>query len=589
MVDLKAQPFNLDDEGVAWVEQTLAAMSLDEKIGQLFINMGSSRDPEYLKGVLADYHIAGVRYQKAAADEIWEQNRCLQDNAKIPLLIAANTEAGGNGAANDGTYVGHEVKIAATGDARYAYEMGRISGVEAAAIGCNWSFAPIVDLNNNWRNPIISVRTWGKDPDMVLEMSLAYMKGIMESGIMPAAKHWPGDGIDERDQHLSSAPNWLSTEEWDATFGKVYQGLIDAGLPSMMAGHIALPSYQKHFDPSMTDEDILPATLSKEITTDLLRGKLGFNGVVVTDASHMVALTGAMARRELLPTAIMAGCDLFLFFNDPDEDFAWMKEGLENGLLTPERLDEAVTRTLGLKAKLGLHTRSREELLPPKQDALDKLGLPENKAVAVEVADKAITLVKDSDKRFRPLPISPEKHRRVLVVPVEGAPNPMSVLSGGVGHPADRLAEKLRERGYDATVYESLKRKAAGKGEEELARLVMSAYEGKAPISGLTDNYDLVISAAKVDGLMQPIERVYWPSTKGTNDIPWYVHEIPTIFVSFATPNHLPDVPQVKTFINAYDDKDFTLDAVLDKLEGKSEFTGVSPLDAFGGLPDSHI
>lgn len=278
MVDLKALPFELDDEGVAWVEQTLASMSLDEKIGQLFINMGSSRDPEYLTSVLDSYHIAGVRYQKAPAPEIWEQNRCLQDNSKIPLLIAANTEAGGNGAADDGTYVGHEIKIAATGDAKYAYEMGRISGVEAAAIGCNWSFAPIVDLNNNWRNPIISVRTWGQDPDMVLEMSQAYMKGIMESGIMPAAKHWPGDGIDERDQHLSSAPNWLSTDEWDATFGKVYKGLIHAGLPSMMAGHIALPSYQKKFNPEMTDEDILPATLSKEITTDLLRGQLGFNG-----------------------------------------------------------------------------------------------------------------------------------------------------------------------------------------------------------------------------------------------------------------------------------------------------------------------
>ena len=589
MVDLKAQPYNLDDEGVAWVEQTLASMTLDEKIGQLFINMGSSRDPEYLKGVLDNYHIAGVRYQKGPAEDIWEQNRCLQDNARIPLLIAANTEAGGNGAANDGTYVGHEVKIAATDDSRYAYEMGRISGVEAAAIGCNWSFAPIVDLNNNWRNPIISVRTWGADPDMVLEMSLQYMKGIMESGIMPAAKHWPGDGIDERDQHLSSAPNWLSVEDWDASFGKVYQGLIDAGLPSIMAGHIALPSYQKKFEPGMTDEDILPATLSKSITTDLLRGQLGFNGVVVTDASHMVAMTGAMPRREVLPTAIMAGCDLFLFFNDPDEDVAWMKAGLENGLLTPERLDEAVTRTLGLKARIGLHKKSREDLLPPKAEAMATIGLPENKAIAVEVADRAITLVKDQDKRFRPLPISPEKYRRVLIVPIEGAPNPMAVLGGGAGHPADSFAELMRERGYDASVYESLKRKAEGKGPEELAKLVMSAYEGKAPISGLTDNYDLVISVAKVDGLMQPIERVCWPSTKGTNDIPWYVHEIPTIFVSFACPNHLPDVPQVKTFVNAYDDKDFTQVAVLDKLEGKSEFTGVSPIDAFGGLPDSHI
>ena len=589
MVDLRAVPFNLDDEGVKWVEDTIASMSLDEKIGQLFINMGSSRTPEYLKSVLDTYHIAGVRYQKANADEIWEQNRCLQDNAKIPLLIAANTEAGGNGAANDGTYVGHEIKIAATNDEKYAYEMGRISGVEAAAIGCNWSFAPIVDLNNNWRNPIISVRTWGQDPDLTLKMSLAYMKGIMEAGIMPAAKHWPGDGIDERDQHLSSAPNWLSIEDWDATFGKLYKGLIDAGLPSIMAGHIALPSYQKKFNPAMTDEDIMPATLSKEITTNLLRDQLGFNGVVVTDASHMVAMTAAMPRREVVPTAIEAGCDLFLFFNDPDEDFGWMKEGLENGLLSEKRFNEALTRTLGLKAKLGLHKRDRADLLPEKEAAMATIGLPESKAMAAEVSDRAITLVKNTDKRFDPLPISVETHKRVLVVPIEGSPNPMAVLSGGVGHPADSFAEKMRERGYEVEVYESISRKAAGKGPEELAKLVMSAYEGKAPIAAITDNYDVVISVAKVDGLMQPIERVYWPSSKGTMDIPWYVHEVPTIFVSFACPNHMPDVPQVKTFINAYDDKDHTQIAVLDKLEGKSEFHGVSPIDAFGGLADSHI
>jgi len=238
MVDLKAQPFNLDDEGVAWVEQTIAAMSDEEKIGQLFVNMGAERTEEYLTGVLDTYHIGAVRYQPSKAEEVWEQNHILQTKSKIPMLIAANTEAGGNGACTDGTYVGWEAKVAATGDVRYAYELGRISGIEASAVGCNWSFAPIVDIYRNWRNPIVSRRTWGEDADLVLEMSLAYMKGIQESGIAPAAKHWPGDGIDERDQHLSQAPNWLSTDEWDATFGKLYKGLFDAGLPSLMTGHM---------------------------------------------------------------------------------------------------------------------------------------------------------------------------------------------------------------------------------------------------------------------------------------------------------------------------------------------------------------
>lgn len=574
MVDLTAAPFNLDADAVAWVESTIAGMSDEEKIGQLFVNMGSSRDPEYLKGVLEEFHIAAVRYNPGNADEVYEQNKVLQENSKILMLIAVNTEAGGNGACKDGTYIGWEAKIAATNNKDFAYELGRISGIEAAAIGCNWSFAPIVDINRNWRNPIISRRTWGADPDQVLEYSLEYMRGIKESGIAPAAKHFPGDGIDERDQHLSSAPNWLSTDEWDETFGKVWQGLIDAGLPSLMAGHIGLPSHQKHFNPGMTDADILPATLSKELLTDLLRGKLGFNGVVVTDASHMVGMTGVMARRDLLPQAIEAGCDLFLFLNDSEEDFTWMMEGWKSGKLSDERLHEALTRTLGLKAMLGLHTKEKTAILQPKEEAMAKIGVPEHQAVAERVADAGITLVKNQQDV---LPISPEKTKRVLVVPVGGAPNPMAVAMHGGGHPADKVVEMLNARGYEATRYQTILDKTQGKTAEEVAEVAMGAYAGKLPISALTDNFDLVITAAEVDGLMQPVERAYWPASKGTYDIPWYVHEIPTIVVSFATPHMLPDVPQVKTYSNAYDSKDVTLTAVLDKLEGKGEFRAPRP------------
>ncbi|MHA6523094.1 glycoside hydrolase family 3 N-terminal domain-containing protein [Tessaracoccus sp. G1721] len=587
MVDLKATPFNLDDEAIEWVRSTIEEMTDEEKIGQLFVNMGAQRTEEYLTGVLDTYHIGAVRYVPAPAAEVWEQNHILQTKSKIPMLIAANTEAGGNGAATDGTYVGWEAKIGNTGDAKYAYEMGRISGVEAAAIGCNWSFAPIVDIYRNWRNPIVSRRAFGGDVDMVLEMSLAYMKGIQESGIAPAAKHWPGDGIDERDQHLSHAPNYLSTDEWDATFGKLYKGLIDAGLPSLMTGHIALPAYQKHFNPDMTDEDILPATLSKEINTKLLREKLGFNGVVVTDASHMVGLTGAMKRSDILPTAIEAGCDLFLFFNDPDEDFGWMMEGWKSGKLSDERLHEALTRILGLKAMLGLHARKREELLPPKEVAMARIGLPESKEMAKEVADRAITLVKH--KQPENLPISTEKFKRILVVPIGAAPSPFAMMAGGAGeHPADKIVAKLRERGYDADRYESQLDKIKGKSPEETKQILQNAYAGKSPISDLTDNYDLVLSVANVNGLGQAVERPYWPGTKGTLDMPWYVHELPTILVSTASPNLLADMPQVKTFINAFDDHDFNLDVLLDKMEGKSEFKGTSATEMFP-FPDSRI
>ena len=582
-VDLQAKPYNLDEAGIKWVNDTIESMSIEEKIGQLFINMGSSRTEEYLTGVLNDYHIGGVRYNPGKSDEVYEQNRILQENSKIPLLIAANTEMGGNGASTDGTYIGNEVKIAATNDPKYAYEMGRVSGVEAAAIGCNWSFAPIVDLLRNWRNPIISTRTWSADVDQTIELSLAYMKGIQESGIAPAAKHFPGDGIDERDQHLSFAPNHYSVEEWDATFGKVYSSLFDAGLPSIMAGHIPLPSYVRYFKPDATvQEATLPATINKYILTDLLRDKLEFNGLVVTDASHMVALTGAMQRKDMLPAAIAAGSDLFLFFNDPDEDFQWMMDGYKNGVISEDRLQEALTRILGIKAAIGLHKKAKTELLPAKEEAMAKIGLPENKKIAKEVADKAITLVKNNEDIF---PISPDTQKRVLLVDVKGTQGGFGAMLGGTEKPSAKMKELLEAEGFEVSIWEAAEEKIMKMPEDERQAALQNVYAQKRPIADLKDNYDLIINLAVVNPNTD--QRIQWPASKGTPDIPFYVHEVPTIFVSLQSPFHLADVPQVKTYINAYDTKEITLEALVEKFLGRSQFTGVSPVDAFCGFEDT--
>lgn len=337
----------------------------------------------------------------------------------------------------------------------------------------------------------------------------------------------------------------------------------------------------------MTDEDILPATISKEINTQLLREKLGFNGVVVTDASHMVGLTGAGKRSDLLPLSIEAGCDLWLFFNDPDEDFNWMMEGWKSGTLSDKRMHEALTRILGLKAMLGLHKKPGPELLMPKEEAMARIALPEHQKVAEEVADKAIALVKNKEPEN--LPLSTKKFPRVLVVPIGAAPSPFAMMAeGGGGHPAEVFTEKLKERGYQADLYESQLEKVKGKSPDEVRKILADAYGGKSAIADLTDNYDLVLSVANVVGIGQAIERPYWPGTKGTLDMPWYVHEIPTILVSTASPNVLPDMPQVKTYISAFDDKDFNIDILLDKLEGGSEFTG-KPANEMFVFPDTRI
>ena len=211
--------------------------------------------------------------------------------------------------------------------------------------------------------------------------------------------------------------------------GKVYKGMIDAGVHTVMAGHIMMPAYQKFFNPSMKDEETMPATLCKELITDLLRGKLGFNGMVVTDASHMVGMTAMMKRSDILPNAIAAGCDMFLFFNDPDEDFEYMMNGYKNGVITEERLQDALERILGVKAYLGLHKKTAEEITPP-EEGLSVIGSQEFKDIAKEVSDKAITLVKNIGDS--PLPLSPEKHKRILLVPQEKE-SAFALMAGGAG------------------------------------------------------------------------------------------------------------------------------------------------------------
>ncbi|MGO4941798.1 glycoside hydrolase family 3 protein [Ruoffia tabacinasalis] len=587
LVDLSKKPYNLDQEAINWVEDTLANMTLDEKIGQLFVNMGAERTEEYLTGVMDEYHIAAVRYNKGKASEVYDQNKILQTKSKIPLIIAANTEAGGDGAVTDGTKVGDEVKVAATNDPKYAYELGRISGEEASAVGCNASFAPIIDLTRNWRNPIISNRTWGADVDQTIELSKEYMRGIMEHNIMPFAKHFPGDGIDERDHHLSYASNPMTVEEWDETFGRIYGELTEAGLPGIMAGHIHLPEYERALHPERDEDDFLPASLNKTLLDELLRGKVGFNGIIVTDASHMVAMTASLPRREMLPTAIEAGCDLFLFFNDPDEDFQWMKEGLENGLLTEERLHDAIRRTLGLKAKIGLHNTPREEIMLPKEEALSRIATEANTAVVRDVADKAITLVKDKQKDL--FPVTPERYKRILLVPVSGIKGGFgAMIAGNKPKAHDHLKALLEERGHEVSIWESTEEKIMKLPEEERGAAIANVYAQKQPISNLTDNYDLIINVGDVNS-GGTIQRTIWPASKGTPDSPFYVHEIPTIYVSVQNPFDLADVPQVGTYINTYDGMLVTMEELVKKLAGESEFKGVSSVDPFCGLWDTKL
>ena len=588
MVDLKARPYYLSEEDCQWVKDTIANMSPEEKVGQLFFQLTASHDEEYLKELMEKYHLGGCRYNPAPGKAIQEQNRILQKYAKVPVFIACNTEAGGDGACADGTHIGAGVKIAATDKEEYAFALGKMANEQAAAIGCNMAFAPVADILYNWENTEIVTRAFGGDAERVATMSKAYLNGAHTiPGFACAAKHFPGNGQDFRDAHIANNVNYFDVEKWDETYGHVYRTLIENDLDAIMGGHIMLPSYAKAINPELKDEDMMPATLSPEIMTGLLRDRLGFNGMVVTDASHMVAMTDRMKRSEMLPASINAGCDMFLFFNDPEEDFATMLGAYKTGIISEERMTEALTRILGLKAHLGLNKKSKEELVPQPETVEEVLQREEYKAMQKSISEDCITLVKYKDKDV--LPMTPDRYKRIMIVHIKGAENSMSalmkMLGGGKGNPAEALKEKLCAKGFDAFIYESplyVMKKQIEAGEKPDLNIY---FAGKNAIADFVSDMDLVITLCDV-----PNGRPSFGMSKGGGEIPWYVFEVPVVVVGCGQPTMLADIPQARTYINTYDSKDTTLDALVENLmNGEASFKGTDPIDSFCGLFDARL
>ena len=591
MVDLKANPYFLSDEDIAWVEKTIAAMTDEEKVGQLFFQLTSSQEEGYLRELMEKYHLGGCRYNGMPGAKVLEQNRILQKYAKVPLIIACNTEAGGDGACSDGVNIGSGIKVGATGNAKYAHDLGRMANAQAAAIGCNMAFAPVCDIHYNWQNEEIISRAFGGDPERVAAMSRAYLDGAHTiPGFACAAKHFPGNGQDYRDAHMANNINEFDRDQWMATYGMVYKTLIDGGLDAIMGGHIMLPKYMREVRPGITDDEMLPATLCPEIMTGLLRDELGFNGMVVTDASHMVGMTDRMKRRDMLPAAINAGCDMFLFFNDPDEDFQTMLDAYKTGVISEERMTEALTRILGLKAHMGLNKKAKEELTPSPEALPGVLADPSYKKTAEAISREALTLVKYKDEGV--LPLDPKKTKRVMIVYVKGADGPMAALAAmamGAGgkrkNPAEDLRDRLIEKGFDAFIYESPLEKIKKQIAAGQAPSLNLYFAGKNAIADFVSQMDLVITLCDVAS-----GHPAFGMSKGGGEIPWYVFEVPVVAISVNLPTMLADIPAVRTYINAYDSKSYTMDALVEALvTGPEAFHGKDPIDSFCGLWDTRI
>lgn len=534
---LQRKPFWLDGRAVAWVQATFSGLTLEAKLAQLMIVPGLDMCPENLDR-LAALGIGGyfrrapgpVQSLRAVAERM--QRRCA-----VPLLLCGDLELGVEGpiGGREGTAFPNQMAIAATGDPKWAAAMACVVAREGRTAGFNWSFSPVADLNVNFRSPVVSTRAFGDNPVTVARMVAAYIKALQAEGVAAGTKHWPGDGCDDRDQHFVTTINSLGFAAWDASYGRVFRSAIRAGVLSIMSAHIALPG--------LRGAGSTPASISRRLNLELLRGRLKFNGLILSDASTMAGLTSHGRRAALVPQLIENGCDMILFPADVELELGHLREALAKGVLSARRVDEAVWRVLALKAALGLHRSTA--VSRPISRRLKKT----HEHLAARCAEQAVTLVKDGNKL---LPLSPLRHRRVLLV--QQAPRLVSMASGQAASlQLDRL---LAAAGFQVEHFDL---------QTEVHR----------------DFYDVLIYVVAEEGYVgRGALELRWPELHGSwaRSTERYWHDLPAIFISFGSPFHLREVPMCPTFINAYSPVPAMQEAVVRALTGEIPFRGRSPV-----------
>jgi beta-N-acetylhexosaminidase len=404
---LRPAPVHLDREGERWAERTLRRLSLEEKLGQMFLIWARAEflnvdDPEYRRLVhdLTTYHIGAVGLTVRAEGPFVFRNQPyeaamllnrLQREATLPLLVAADFERGLSMRLNGVTVLPHAMAFAAAGREEYAEAMGRISAQEARAVGVHWNFFPVADVNSNPANPIINTRSFGEDPQQVSELTAAYIRAARRHGLLTTAKHFPGHGDTDTDSHIAMARVSGDRARLDAVELPPFRAAIAAGVDAVMTAHVTVPA----LDPGPA-----VASVSAPVIEGLLRREMGFDGLVVTDAMDMAALTQLFpgSRRESAAraavAAVQAGNDMVLIPADLEGAYTGLLEAVRRGEISEERIDRSVRRILRAKASVGLHRARLTDV-----DALERIvAHPENAALAQQMADDALTLVRDNGK-----------------------------------------------------------------------------------------------------------------------------------------------------------------------------------------------
>src|SRR6267378_2201642 len=537
----------------AWVETTLRKMSVDEKIGQLLFTTyhGSfaATDTAAYRQVLHDVndlHVGGfinitqgssLGIVKSQAYPTAVLNNQLQAKSKLPLLVGADFERGTAMRLDEGTSFPTAMALAAGGSPKDAYAMGKITALEARAVGIHWIYAPDADVNNNPGNPIINTRSFGEDPERVAQFVSEFVRGVQENGGLATAKHFPGHGDTAADSHIDLPVIRADRARLDQLELVPFRAAIAMQVESIMTGHLNVPALEP--DPNT------PATLSHSILTDLLRNQLGYQGLIVTDAMDMGGITVRYAPGEAAVRAVAAGADWLLMPPVADAAFEALQAAVKSGRITKEHLDASVRRILQAKARLGLNTSRLVDV-----NALnEKFGSASWQNEAQEISDRGVTLLRDTPHR---LPLDGTKPSRALLLAFYADPEP---------YPGEDLERELRSRFDSVTTLRADTR-------------FVNASSLKLPPP---ESYDVAILALFV--------RV--SDRKGNVDVPAeqaalaekiYKTGKPVITVGFGSPYLIERFPQAETWLAAFGISDVAQISAARALFGQIPVRGHLPV-----------
>jgi beta-N-acetylhexosaminidase len=546
-----------------WTEKMLASMTLDEKIGQLIIpatiGMFLSQDSEAFKQArrdITEFHVGGY-HMLGEVNNLHEPAGValfinhLQELSRIPLWITADFEGGVGLRYIGATRLPRAMAMGATGNPDLAYQAGRITAEEARALGVQVNFYPVVDVNNNARNPIINIRSFGGDPVLVARMARAYIRGSQEHGVMATAKHFPGHGDTSTDSHLELPIIDVDRARLNSIELPPFKAAVDEGVGGVMSAHIALPRIETAN---------LPATLSPMMLGGVLRSELKFGGVIFTDAMNMRGIAAHYPDGEAAVRAVKAGADIVLYPTSVEQAFVGLKRAVASGEIKESRLDESVRRILAAKEKLGL---DRERLVDLGK--LDKaLGGNENQKTAREIIEGAITLVRDK-RGVLPLKLSPAQ--KVLFITIVD-----NAEGWRDGVPGRAFFDGLVKRHPNSTnVYVSEKTSPA---ELDLIRKLASFSDsvivnGFIRVSSFKGSIDMSEGEINLLKHLSAIDK-------------------PFAFVLYGSPYLLSFVPELPTYILAYEYYPAAEEAALKAVLGEIEFRGKLPVELPGFYPIGH-